>query len=81
MSTMQLPPISDEQNAIINQLISNNNVEIETKKEYSIESMSTKISALLITYNEEKNLLHLINNCSFTSFPPPIEDRQIDCCC
>jgi hypothetical protein len=31
--------------------------------------------------NEEKNLLHLINNCSFTSFPPPIEDRQIDCCC
>ncbi|MGV0928248.1 glycosyltransferase [Empedobacter falsenii] len=52
-------------NSLDRQLISNNNVEIETKKEYSIESMSTKISALLITYNEEKNLHRYLNDVDF----------------
>ena len=52
-------------NSLDRQLISNNNVEIETKKEYSIESMSTKISALLITYNEEINLHRYLNDVDF----------------
>ncbi|WP_342227243.1 hypothetical protein [Rickettsiella endosymbiont of Rhagonycha lignosa] len=30
--------------------------------------------------NEEESLLHLIVNCSLTSFPPLDRDRQFDCC-
>ncbi|HEY2567558.1 MAG TPA: hypothetical protein VGH95_07665 [Candidatus Aquirickettsiella sp.] len=30
--------------------------------------------------NEEESLLHLIVNCSFTSFPPMDQDRQFACC-
>jgi hypothetical protein len=30
--------------------------------------------------NEEESLLHLIVNCSLTSFPPLDQDRQFDCC-
>ena len=52
-------------NLLGEQFINKNNVEIETKKEYSIESMSTKISALLITYNEEKNLHRYLNDVDF----------------
>ncbi|MGV0923602.1 glycosyltransferase [Empedobacter tilapiae] len=49
-------------NLLGEQFINKNNVEIETKKEYSIRSMSTKISALLITYNEEKNIQRYLEN-------------------
>lgn len=54
-----------DNNEISRQFNSNKNVEIEIQKDYSIESMSTKISALLITYNEEKNIQRYLNNVSF----------------
>lgn len=52
-------------NLLDKQFINNNNVEIETKKELSIKSMSTNISALLITYNEEKNIQRYLNDVDY----------------
>ncbi len=51
---------------------------------YDAESKSSLRKILLFCAklnNEEESLFHLIHNCSLTSFPPPDEDRQIDCCC
>ncbi len=52
-------------NLINEQLVSNNKVKIETKKESCSELMPTKISALLIAYNEEKNMQRYLNDVSF----------------
>ena len=54
-----------DKNGLNRQLKHNNYVEIQTQKEHSIESMSTKISALLITFNEEKNIQRYLNDVSF----------------
>ncbi|MFV0174101.1 glycosyltransferase [Empedobacter falsenii] len=51
-----------DHNEIERQFKSDKSVELETQKDYSIESMSTKITALLITYNEEKNIQRYLNH-------------------
>lgn len=65
-------------NLLGEQFINKNNVEIETKKEYSIRSMSTKISALLITYNEEKNMRRYLNDVDFADEIIIIDSYSID---
>lgn len=51
---------------------------------YDAENKSSLRKILLFCAKlnkEEESLLHLIHNLSLTSFPPPDQDRQIDCCC
>lgn len=54
-----------DKNQLQRQFNFNKSVKIEIQKDYSIETMSTSITALLITYNEEKNILRYLNDVSF----------------
>lgn len=54
-----------EKNEIQQQLNKNKDVEVLLNKNHSIEKMSTQISALLITYNEEENLYRYLNDVDY----------------